>query len=116
MKSLTWIAVLASACLVSGQDAFAGLCGASSYDCCPPQCCAPTGDYCTAKAECVTYKTVKEEFTSRVAMDGIATPPASVAPRTLSPDSGATSIATRPLGGIGGERLQSDPPRGGRYR
>lgn len=63
-----------------------------------------------------TYKKVKEEFTSRVAMDGIAAPPSTVEPRSLSPDGRATSIASRPLSNIGGQRLQSDPPRGGRYR
>ena len=68
-----------------------------------------------------TYKTVKEEFTSRVAMDGIATPPNTLEPRSLSPDGGATSIAARPQSlrtatPIGGQRLQSDPPRSGRYR
>ena len=65
----------------------------------------------TLQVPVTTYRKVKEEFTSRVAMDGIVAP-TTVEPRSLSPDGGATSIASRPTS-IGGRRMQSDPPRAG---
>ena len=51
MKAAPWIAVFAAACLVAqAREAAAGLCGAGSYDCCPTPACAPSGEYCAAKA------------------------------------------------------------------
>lgn len=66
----------------------------------------------TIQQPVVTYQKVQEEYTSRVAVN---TPAAPVVPNSLAPNAGATAIATLPAGGvaIGGQRMQSDPPRAG---
>ena len=46
----TMLAALALALFANSVDA--GLCGTQSYSCCPPACCAPAGDFCTAKSCC----------------------------------------------------------------
>jgi len=49
----------------------------------------------TSQVPVTTYRTVPEEYTSRVAVG-------------VSPGASTTAIASRP---IGGQQLQSDPPR-----
>jgi hypothetical protein len=63
MKRKMWIALVAALMSWTGADsADAGLfCGMGGYDCCPPSCCAPSGEYCQARiSHCPSYRTVQE--------------------------------------------------------
>lgn len=59
-----------------------------------------------------TYQTVQNETISRVAVNSVpAAIPASPAPATFTPIQSTPMVASLPSATVGGQRMQSDPPR-----